>query len=197
MSRFSTTNTTAVQARVVRLAAFAELVFSGGAVRVWTGVGDITTLGRTFNGFGDLTGISPVEETGEISPRSLTLTLSGVPSTIIGAVISEHYRGRPGRVWLGFMDTAWASLLAPPDLIFAGRMDVCTIDDAGPTCSVSVGLESRLVDLRRPRTRRYSHEELQRRFPGDDGLQFISRLSERPIYFGARGAAGVPGYSGQ
>jgi hypothetical protein len=194
VSRFSTTNEAAAAGYFVRLGYMCELDFSGGYVRAWSGLGDLTTMSRTFTGLGDLAGISAIEETGEISPRNLTVGLSGVPSAIIATVLGENYRGRAGRVWMGFFNSAWA-LLADPDLVFAGRMDTCTIQDDGPTCSVSVNLESRLVDLRRPRTRRYSHEDLTARYSGDNGLQFVARLSERPIYFGARGPNGVPGYS--
>lgn len=196
MSRLSPINQAAAVSAFVPFAYFAELDFGGGFVRVWTGVGTITTLStRTFLGFGDLTGIGRIEETAEISPRNLPLVLSGVPRSMVATVHGETYRGRKAKVWKGYLNDGFTVLLDTPDLIFSGRMDTCTIEYSDTTASITVNCESRLVDLRRPRVRRLSHDAQVQTYPGDLGISFISRLSERPIYFGSRGPAGVPGYS--
>jgi hypothetical protein len=196
MSRnLSTANEAATLGDVAHIAIFAELDFSGGAVQVWTGTGNITTLGRTFTGLGDLAGISTVEETGEVAPTNLSLELSGVPSAMISRVLSENIRGRRVRLWLGFFtEGTLATLVDTPIPLWVGRMDPPVIKDNGSTATITVNCESRLVDLRRPRTRRYTHEEQQRRYPGDMFFQYTAGLAERPIYFGVPTKAGSPSY---
>lgn len=194
MRDLSATNEAASLATVVKLAIFCEIDFSGGAVRAWTGVGNITTLGRTFSGLGDLAGVSAIEETGEVAATNVTLELSGVPSAMISRVMSENVRCRPVRLWLGFMNEAFTDLLDEPLQIFAGRADPAVIKDNGVTATIHINVESRLVDLRRPRTRRYTHEEQVRRYAGDLFFESTAGLAERPIYFGIPTKAGSPSY---
>jgi hypothetical protein len=191
----SSANAATVVLPFVRPAWFGELNFSGGYVRMWTGVGDIVTLGRTFAGGGELIGIAPIEEAEGVTARNLSLSLSGVPSTLIATVLGENYRLRSVKLWRGFMNAGFTALLADPDLRWAGRMNTCRIERTGTTASIEVNCESRLADLRRAATRRYSHEEQQARYPGDLFFEFASALAEAPIHFGTRSRAGEPGYS--
>jgi len=191
----SSENAAAVVQSPVRPAWFGELSFSGGYVRMWTGVGDIVTLGRTFLGGGDLIGIGAIEEAEGVTARNLSLSLSGVPATLIATVLGENYRLRSAKLWRGLMNADFTAPLADPDLRWAGRMNTCKIERTGTSAMIEINCESRLADLRRAATRRASHEEQQARFPGDLFFEYASALAEAPIYFGTRSRAGEPGYS--
>lgn len=192
----SSTNEAAVVASPVRDRYFAELDFSGGLVRVWSGVGNFSTLSRTFTGLGDLCGISPITESKDRTSRKVALSLNGVPSEQVARVLSEDFRLRPVKLWCGLMAADGATLLDDPFIIFAGRMSACVIEDDPPTAKITVTAESHLNEIRRARTARYSDEEQKKRFAGDRGLEFVSRLAERPIYWGGPGPAASPGYGG-
>ena len=184
MSRsLGTENTTQVQAETVRPLIFAELAFAGGTVRAHTGIGTITWDGNTWSGVGDFAGVSDIEEGVDVAARGLTISLNGIPSDLLPEALAANYRGRSAKVFLGFADDAGA-LVGTPYQVFGGRMDVLGLEDAGSTCSLSVQCENRLVDFRRSRVSRYTHEEQQARHPNDDGLRYIARIADQTIHWG-------------
>lgn len=177
---------TALAAESVRLAYLVELAFDSGAVRLWTGAGnfDWTATGRTFTGAGTLLEVSAVEETQRVEANGIDITLSGISSTIVSYALTENYRNRRVRVWLALFDPTSGALIADPVSIFAGRMDTMHLTDAGETSQVRVTCESRLIDLQRPRERRFTDEDQQELFPGDLGLEYVAGLQEREIAWG-------------
>lgn len=184
MSRaLGTTNAAQTVAATVRPAVLCELAFIGDPVRVHSGIGSFSWDSKTWAGVGDFGGVSDVEEGADISARGITLTLSGVPSELLAHSLATQYRGRGVKLWLGFLNESGA-FVANPYQIFGGRMDTMTIEDSGETSTISVQCESRLIDLRRPRVSRYTHEEQIARHPGDLGLEFVARLAEKPLYWG-------------
>jgi len=70
------------------------------------------------------------------------------------------------------------ALVADPAIAFAGRLDVPEIDDNGQTATITISYESRLVDLERPRERRYTHEDQQIDYSGDLGFEYVAAIQE-------------------
>ena len=70
--------------------------------------------------------------------------------------------------------------------LFAGRADVMTIADEGATCTISLAVENRLVDLRRARPRRYEPEDQHVYFPNDKGFNYVPTLQDRNIKWTSR-----------
>jgi hypothetical protein len=190
-SGLTATNANAAKATVVYPRFFAEFDFSGGMVRVWSGVGDITTLSRTFSGIGTLGTFDTVREVDDVSPQGMNFRLSGIPSSLVASALGENYRGRPCTLWVGFANAAGALLDTPLEL-YAGFMDRIEIEDAGETSSLAIVTENHLAELRRPRRARWSHEEQQRLYPGDLALQYIAKLWERPIIWGVANKRSEP-----
>jgi hypothetical protein len=158
-------------------------------VRLWSGYGTITVGGVTYLGSGTLGTISPVEETTDLSARGINFQLSGVPSALIAVALTENYQGKACSVLFGALDASGV-LVASPITIFAGRMDVMAINDDGRTSTIGLSAENKLVDFRRPREVRYTHEEQQNLYPpgpgtpGDLGLEFVNAIQEKQIYWG-------------
>ncbi len=186
----------AITASVVRLAFFAEFQFVSGTLRLWSGIGTKSWNSQSWDGFGEMLGFSPVDETTEFGASGLAFTWNGVPSAALSLALNDNYRGRACALWLAVCDESWAVLDAYQ--IFAGRMDVMAIEDTGDTCRITLQAESRLIDLGRARTARYTDAEQQRRFPGDKGLEFVAKLAERPLNWGVpySAPATAPGYNG-
>lgn len=176
--------TTALAAEVVRPALFFEGGFFGGTVRIWTGAQSIVWNGSTWTGLGHLVGLSKVQEGETIEAKSVTVTLSGVPASLVSAALGEARQGLPGKVWLGLLDADLA-LIADPVPMFSGRLDVPSITDGQETCTISISYESRLIDLNRPREVRYTHEMQQQLYPGDRGLEYVTAIQEKKITWGA------------
>lgn len=178
----------AIAASTVRPAIFyeGEFVDSGGAaayLRFWTGVGSVTWDSKTWTGGGQLLSISQLEETTDLKAVGFSVVLSGMPSAVISTALSYTRQGKPGKLWLGLFDAS-GSLLADPYPLRRGRFDIAPIEDNGETCTISAQYEDRLIDLERPRDRRYTHEDQQLDYPGDLGFEFVPSLQNMDITWG-------------
>lgn len=173
----------------------------------WSGIGDLVLDGKTYVGAGDLLGISELRESSDIAAYGATLTLSGIPSSIISVALAEPYQGRRAIVKFGFrfdpvnsvlydgtwndakywMDTiGWndsgtLSVLTNAFTVFTGEMDEMNIQFGADTVTISLAVESRLVDLNRPRIRRYTDADQQSRFGGDMAFEFVTRLQDEDL----------------
>lgn len=171
-----------VTASALQPIALFEAIFDSGALRFWTGYGEITWNGVVWSGAGNLIGVSDVTESQELRAVGTAVTLSGIPSELISIALAEDYQGRPCAIYLGALDGS--TLVADPYKIFGGIMDVMEIDDAGEFASITLAAESRLIDLERPRERRYEHEDQQALFAGDRGLEYVPTIQDAPIIWG-------------
>ncbi len=174
---------------------FAFFDFQAGAVRVWSGVGDKVWGGNTYNGLGTLGTMSPIEESADLRANGVSFQLSGVPATLIATVLGDNYQGRDVKLWFGTMD-ATDAVVADPYQIFSGRMDSLEIDDGTETATIRVHAESRMIDLRRNNERRYTHEDQQIDFPGDEALAFMPTAQTTPFVWGAARVAAYAGAGG-
>jgi len=182
----------ATLAPVVRPALLVGLDFASGPLRLWSGIGKLTWAGNDYLGAGQLLAVAPATETQGLSAEGATLALSGIPAELLSIALAEAYQGRSAKVWLAAFDLSGA-LVADPYLIFDGRMDVMTIDEAGETSTISVTAESRLIDLERPRERRYTDEDQRIEYPDDAGCEFVAGLADAEITWGRKGAVSGAG----
>lgn len=164
---------------------FAELDFESGFVRAHNGIGTITWGGYDWLGVGTFGKVSPVEESAELSQRTLIYTLSGIPPEMISVVLDEYYQGRAARLYIGFVDPTTGQLIADPDLLDQGRMDVSDIEE-GKELTVTITAESRVSAWDRALLRRYTDKDQQSRFPGDKGLEFVPQAATKEINWGRK-----------
>jgi hypothetical protein len=177
---------TAADAGTVYPAILAQFDFSGGEIAVWTGVGDLVHGGITFAGIGELGGMSAIEETEETRANGVQFNLSGIPSSMVAAVLGENYRNRTCTVQLAlFASLTAAAPITAPAVMFVGRMDQAFLDDDGESATINLTAESRLIDLQRPRARRYTDEDQRAVYAGDVGLEYVAGLQDKEIMWGA------------
>ena len=175
----------AVGADQVAPAFLCDLDFSSATVRVWSGKGNFVWSGvGTYTGVGDYGGISQVEESKKVSANGVELSLSGIPSIMISHALNDTYRGRSVKIWMALFNVTTSVMIADPVQVFAGRMDTLRIADNGSTSTILINCESRLIDLERPRERRYTDEDLQEAYPGDLGLHYVAGLQGVEIFWG-------------
>ena len=139
--------------------------------------------GETYVGSADFLNLSEIIETSEVQANSVNVTLSGLDASLVSAALSESYQGRSLKIYFGFLDNTGA-IIDTPYIIFSGRMDVMTIEDAGATANIGVTAESRLIDLDRSRTRRYTSEDQKIDYPNDKGLEMVASLQDKQITWG-------------
>jgi|TARA_R110002124_G_scaffold62700_1_gene171276 hypothetical protein len=178
---------TAIISKVVRPLMAVELEFSDGTLRMWNGYGDITmTAGgssQTFTGAGDLLGISEIEESDILSMSGVTLTLSGIKSSLISTALSAQYTNRNGAIYLGLFDTS-ANVIADVYTLFKGKMDVLNISEGQQTTMIQLKLESRLVSFEKASNRMYTLEDQKVDYSNDLGFEFIPDLQDKEIIWG-------------
>ena len=175
--------TEALEGSDLRPAIFFEGEFPSGAVRIWTGVGEISWDGKLWTGVGTLLGFGALEETSDVVASGATLSLSGVPLDLVSLAITEARQGLPGRIWLELM-TETREVIADPVQAFYGRLDVPELQDDGQSCTISLSYESRLIDLGTPRSWRYTHESQQVLYPGDLGFSHVTSIQDQEITWG-------------
>lgn len=157
-----------------------ELEFDSGTTRIWSGYGDITIDGNIYTGGGTIVNISPIEENAEIGAKGAAILLEGISSSILSYALTENYKNRIASIYVGGITNGIVSSYK----VFSGRMDVMTISENGDTCSVSITAESRLIDLERPRLRRWTSEDQKNIDPNDKGFEFVNSLQEATIKWG-------------
>ena len=181
-----------------------ELLFDGdNTLRLWTGLGTLNYNSQEWVGTGTLLNISTVEEASEIAVKGATVTLSGIPSSVISLALSQPYQGRVCNLYFGMftvnkllqqsddyilMQTG-ASILLQTDQtsisnIFSGYMDQMNILETPSTSTIELVVENRLIDLQRARIARFTSEYQKSLYPTDLGLDFVEDLQDKDISWG-------------
>lgn len=153
-----------------------------GPLRMWTGLGDktITVQGssQVFTGTGSLLTIGDLEEVGDLSSKSVELTLSGIPTSIVSLALQEPYQRRPMRLYLG--EQSDSSVVE----IFSGKMDKMKISDEADSSTIALTVESKLIELERPSGWRYTNENHQSRYDGDSFFSYVQSLQDAQLIWG-------------
>ena len=159
-----------------------DLLFTSGSVYLWTGLGDITISAKSYVGTGNLLSISAIEEASDLSVKGATIQLSGVPASLITLALTEAYQGRLCKIYFGTMtDTATYTE------VFTGYMDQMTMEEGADSATITLAVESRLIDLERPRTRKYNNSDQKARYSTDKGLEFVDDIQDKQPFWGRAG----------
>lgn len=155
-----------------------ELDFDSTPIRLWTGYGERTILGNIYTGGGSLLTISGLEEASDLSAKGITISLSGVPSTLVTLALSEPYQRRECKVYFGTTDTT------VPIEVFSGLMNTMTIEDSGETSVISIAVESKLIRLEKASNRRYTEENHLSRHSSDTFFSYVTDLQDKQVVWG-------------
>lgn len=187
-----------------------QLNFDSQQLNLWTGLGEISIDGNAYTGAGNFLQFSSIEETSEIAARGATITLSGIPSDLLSLALSEPYQGRVCRIYFGVLDAKTFYLLqenadliedengvgigidfntAADDVItevFSGYIDQMDISEEANTSSIGLSVESKLIDLERARTFRYTSESQKAKYPNDLAFDFVEDLQDKKFSWGRK-----------
>lgn len=151
-----------------------DLDCASGHFRMWTGFGELQWRGYTWHGAGTLGAIGAMEETTETRAAGVELTLSGIPAEVLQIANGENWQGRDARIYYAVLDDQ-GRFVGEPFQIRRGLMDAMSLKD-GAECAISLTIESRDIDLRRARIRRYTAEDQRAEHPGDAGMDGITAV---------------------
>jgi hypothetical protein len=192
---------TAFAAKRLAPVLFVEMQFTSGFVRLWSGQGSVVWGGNTWLGIKTpqgqvLAAISRISERSDVQAQAAAFSLSGIPVTAVQQVLSECRPGLPANIYLGACDLDTGAMLSDPYKSWGGYTDVPTIATDGQTCTVTISVETRLVDLQRAPEWTYTHADQQIFSPGDDGYKFVAGLQNLTVTWGKANPVGSPGASG-
>lgn len=162
-----------------------ELLFDTAPLRLWTGLGirSINILGtaQDFTGTGQLLSISGLDEVGDLSAKGIDLTLSGIDSTVLSLALQESYQRRQCRVWFGEQSATGGSDIVQ---VFAGKMNVMSINDNADTGTINLSVESNLIELERSSNWRCTNDNHQSRYSGDSFFSFVQSIQDQQVAWG-------------
>lgn len=157
-------------------------VINLGPMRMWTGLGSRTInvrgTNQVFAGTGALLNIAAAEEVADLSAKAMTLSLTGLDSSIISLALQEPYQRRKARVYMG--EKSVSSVVE----IFSGQMDTMQITDEPDASTVVMTIESKLVELERSRNWRYTDESHKSRHSGDTFLSYVQSIQDQKVAWG-------------
>jgi hypothetical protein len=190
MSRgLSTANANASDDQVIRPIVFAELRFDAptGTLYLHDHIGEITAddwdgASRTWQGLGDFGGIDRMEEGRELSPYGVTLTLSGIDTTIASQVLTDDSVLRTVYLLVGFIDFD-RTVIADPHPMWAGYVDDIQVA-IGEQSVVRASCESQLAAFNKTNNRRQNIVDHQLEFASDEFYEFLPQMIDARLRWG-------------
>jgi hypothetical protein len=173
----------ALASGLMRPAIFVAADFVDGTTYVWSGLGAIVWNGHTWTGIGSLGSVSTIEEGANVQARGATLTLSGLDPAILAQVMTQYKVTAPVTIWLGLRDTSGA-LIPDPIISFRGRMDQPTLTVNGPSGTLNINCENRLIDMNVSVESRYTDQDQKLTYPDDRGLEWVNAIQSITIFWG-------------
>ena len=183
-----------------------KIEFDTQTLFLYTGEGNLFLGGNQYTGIGSLLTFTNVEESADIGAKSVSIQLSGVPSTNLALALSNPYQGR--EITIGFGIRADPLLLgneendlilnqdgqpidistiSNPDAVstlFVGYIDTMDINEGTDTSTITVKVESKLLELERQRVLRYTSAIQKSLYSGDKGFDFVDQLQDKKFIWG-------------
>jgi len=168
--------------------------FDSGAVRVWSGDGDLSVGGETYLGVGTLLQISETEDNLELTSTGVSVSLAGMDANVLDMALTENYQNRPITIFMGFL-SGGTDVSAGTATIFNGRMQSMSINDDPNGSTINIDAENRLIDLSRPSNLRYTKESQKFIDSSDSCFNRVQAMADREIIWG-RSSTNTGGGSG-
>jgi hypothetical protein len=163
----------------------AQLTFKSQTVYVWTGVGSFVWAGNTFTGVGRLGTIGDVTESSEIRADGTSVTLSGIDPLLLAESLTDIRPGGGAKLWFGLFTPGTRVFIGVPYLFFSGLIDKPEVHPGLDTCSITINLESRMINHSRASLRRYTTaEQSALGYPDDTGFIYVPWLNDISLNWG-------------
>lgn len=180
---FSETVQQMLSGRNVHVALGVWFDFTGGVERVWLGRGTFTAKdGTEWSGLGELAQIDGIAATAGLSTDPITMTLSGLDTTLLDMTRSQaaEIRGRRCAVYIHTFDENFQPL-DTPCLVELYLMDKAsfTVDGDSRSVSITVTAEPLFSTKHVPRFALMTDQDQQTRYPGDKVFERVALLSGR------------------
>lgn len=158
--------------------------FDTETIRLWTGASDLTIDSETYEGAGTLLSIGDIEDSMEVKSTHLTVSLSGMDTTVMNLALSEDLQNRKIKLLMGYL-MGGANESAGEIVMFSGRMtNVQISDDPENGATIAINAENRLVDLNRPSNLRYTNASQMTLNSSDTGFKYVQAIQGKELMWG-------------
>ncbi len=178
---------TALSAGLIAPLFMAQLTFRSGTRYVWTGLGNLVVDGQTYMGVGSLASIGGIAEGLSVQADGTTVSLSGLEKMVgqspdfLSECLTDIRSQAPAKLWFGLLDGV---TLIARYLIFSGVVDKATVNVDTGAISITLALESKLLDLGRSGARRYTSADQNLDYPNDSGFDWVEILNDISLLWG-------------
>jgi hypothetical protein len=140
---------------------------------------------------GDIEAVTATSNT-DARPIALTLTVANATYFSLANGNIDTYRGRPCRIYYAVMDTSCTQILPDPRLVWFGVMDVVAnkIGEDGKG-AVTLKCEPHSISINRKNTKRVSHQQQLKEYPGDMFYEFLEDLIAKPTLWLSKKFQGI------
>ena len=141
-------------------------------IRSHDGIGTHTIEGEQFRGIGLFGTIDYITETSSLQAQGVKLRLTGVTPGAHFTTISQPFQGKPTIIYLGILSED--NVLLSHYKLWAGINNTMNVLKNGTEILLSV--DSRLIDLQRPKVSYYTTEDQKEIDPTDTGFQHVTDI---------------------
>ena len=154
-------------------------------IYVHTGIGTITFSGDNYLGVGDLGTIGGMEESEQLSPAPIELTLSSTVSTHIAEALDSGNFGDTITIYQGYRNID-GTLVADPWILARGTFEYANITLSEEDNKVTIVMQHDIVRLEEKNGRRWSDEDQRNEYPNDTFLSFIAGINNQKLLWGGQ-----------
>ncbi|WP_213805762.1 hypothetical protein [Granulicella sp. dw_53] len=156
----------------------AVLSFKTSMQWVWSGVGNLVWNSQTFVGVGSFAKIGTIQEGADANSNAYgtTVTLSGIDPVLLQDCQTDMVPGAQATLWFGLLTNG--VMVGSPYQIFSGTMDQPTISWDQDTITITLALESKMLNLARPSNRRYTSADQRLYYPTDTAFGWVEQLND-------------------
>lgn len=164
-----------------------EIFFSSGTSRMHTGVGEILINGDTYYGVGELGSVGVVESVGDENPTELSLELSGIDATLLGAALDAEARGQNVVLYVIVFSSITGQLVIAEPAMRGFITSYSVLAGSDNRIQMSVADEFQRYEM--PWDRFWTDESHRNDEGGDRLCRYTSQMEEREIQWGSKNDA--------
>ena len=184
MSRFLTNAAEAqAQAAFHTLIILAKFEFDE-PVYAHTGIGTVTYDGDTYLGVGDFGSIGPSRESENLGPMQMDISLAAPNSTHLAEALDAGNYGDPMTLFAAYRSSA-GTLVANPWVVWSGWFEFASIR-VGTDNQITISGQHDLAVLNEIKGSRFTDEDQQSKYPGDNGFLHIHRMATTRLLWGGK-----------
>lgn len=172
----------ALQTNAVNLAILGVFTFKSATEYVWSGVGNLVYGGNTYKGIGSLGAIGRVTEGTDVHAYGTTVALSGIDSALLTETLTDVQLGAPATLSLALLD-ATGAIIGTPCMFFSGVVDKPSVAPGVDTFDISLALETKLANLSRGTSRRYTAADQNLYYPNDAFFNWVEMLNDLALHW--------------